>query len=97
MCAACQYGRATKRPWRTKAAINQIGSQTIIKQPGDCVSIDMMESPVPGLISQIKGIPTIARYICATVFVDHHSDITYVHFQKSTNAIDTVDAKETFE
>jgi hypothetical protein len=46
------------------------------------------------LISEIKGIPTIARYTCATVFVDHFSDITYVHFQKSTGAVDTIDGKK---
>lgn len=97
MCAACQYGRATRRPWRTRAQVNQIGQQQSINQPGDCVSIDQMDSPTPGLISQIKGIPTIARYTCVTIFVDHYSDVTFVHFQKAQNEVETIDAKETFE
>ncbi len=33
----------------------------------------------------------------ATVFVDHFSGLSYVHLQKSTNAIETVEAKIAFE
>jgi hypothetical protein len=69
-CAACMYGKATKRPWRTKTSVNQINNMKIIKSPGECVSVDQFESPVPGLIAQIKGKPTIARY----------NPGTYVHF-----------------
>jgi hypothetical protein len=49
------------------------------------------------MIAHIKGKPTIARYKAGTVFVDHFSDITYVHFQKTTSAIETIEAKEAFE
>jgi hypothetical protein len=93
-CAACMYGTATKRPWRTKTPTNQINNTMKIKSPGDCVSVDQFESPVPGFIAQLKGKPTIARYNVGTVFVDHASDITYVHFQKSMNAAETIEAKE---
>jgi hypothetical protein len=61
-CAACMYGKSTKRPWRTKAPVNQINNTKIIKSPSDCVSVDQFESPVPSLIAQIKGKPTIAGY-----------------------------------
>jgi hypothetical protein len=33
----------------------------------------------------------------ATVFVDHYSDMSYVHLQKSTSASETVKAKKAFE
>jgi hypothetical protein len=33
----------------------------------------------------------------ATVFVDHYSDLDYVHIQESTSADDTIEAKRTFE
>ena len=33
-----------------------IGSQWIT-EPGICVSVDQMESPIPGLLAHIKGIP----------------------------------------
>jgi hypothetical protein len=56
-----------------------------------------MESPVPGIVIQMKGIPTKARYNSATVFIYHFSDVTFVLLQKSTNAQETLDAKHAFE
>jgi hypothetical protein len=51
-CQSCLYGRATKRPWRTKAQPNKIRAVT---RPGQCVLVDQLESPVPGLKGQNKG------------------------------------------
>ena len=68
-----------------------------IDRPGACVSVDQLESPDAGLIAQLKGTPTTARYTCATLFVDHFSDLTFVHLQKSTNANETVEGKHVFE
>jgi len=65
--------------------------------PGQCVAVDQSESLVPGLVAQLKGIPTKKRYTCATVFVDLYSDFLYAHFQYSTNAQDTLDTKHSFE
>jgi hypothetical protein len=59
--------------------------------------VDQFESPVPGIIAHIKGKPTTARYKVGTVFVNHFSDITNVHFHKTSSAIETVEAKEAFE
>ena len=47
-CAACSFGKATKRPWQTKVPISSLGSQ-LIMAPGLCVSVDQLESPIPGL------------------------------------------------
>ena len=58
---------------------------------------DTVSSPSPGLIAQLRGIPTSERYTCATVFVDHFSRFSYVHLQKTTAADATVEAKESFE
>jgi hypothetical protein len=33
----------------------------------------------------------------ATIFVDHYSDLDYVHVQESTSAEDTIEAKQTFD
>jgi len=49
--------------------------------PGQCVAVDQSESPLPGLVAQLKGIPTKKWYACATVFVDLYSDFSCVHFQ----------------
>jgi hypothetical protein len=37
-------------------------------KPGECVSVDQLDATILGLIAQLKGIPTIKRYKCATVF-----------------------------
>jgi Reverse transcriptase (RNA-dependent DNA polymerase) len=96
-CASCMFGAATKRAWRTKTPINSIGNSNKVKKPGDCVSVDQFASPVPGLVSQVKGNPTVKRYGGGTVFVDHYSDATFVYFQQSLNAVETIMAKESYE
>ena len=97
MCASCQYGKATRRPWRTKATPSQINTLKPIHKPGDCVSIDQTESPQPGLIGQLKGKMTTKRYKVATIFVDHFSRLSYIYLQTSTSGKETVEAKKAFE
>ena len=48
-CAACMYAKSTKRPWRTKTKNKEklVTKQQL--QPGDCVAVDMLNSPTPGL------------------------------------------------
>jgi hypothetical protein len=41
VCAACQYGKATRKPWRTKHKGRSIKIATV---PGECVSVDQLES-----------------------------------------------------
>jgi hypothetical protein len=97
-CAACMYAKATRRPWRYSSTEGpQPVQPRMATAPGECVSIDQLESSTPGLITQLKGKPTKARYTCATVFVDHYSRWSYVHYQKSTSGDETVDAKRAFE
>jgi hypothetical protein len=48
-------------------------------------------------VPHMKGLPTKKRYTSATVFVDHHSHFSYVYLQQSTNAEETIQAKEAFE
>jgi hypothetical protein len=95
-CATCLYGRATKRAWRTRAPPNRI-SPRVITGPGDCISVDQLESTTPGLIAQIRGWITRDRYRAATIFVDHYSRLSYVYLQRSTKADETVIAKRAFE
>jgi len=52
---------------------------------------------VLGLVAQLKGIPMKKRYTCATVFVNLFSDFTFVHFQYTTNAQETLKAKHAFK
>lgn len=97
-CTSCLYGKATRRPWRTKPKVGQQGGKLrTATEPGQCISVDQLESTTPGLIAQIKGWLTKKRYRVATIFVDHFSGLSYIHLQKSTNADETLEAKLAFE
>jgi hypothetical protein len=97
MCAGCQYGEFTKRPWRTKAPPQTLNHLNTVTAPGACVSVDQLESRTPGFIAQLSGFLTKARYNSATVFVDHFSRLSYVHLQRSTGGEETLEAKRAFE
>jgi hypothetical protein len=97
MCASCAYGKATRRPWRTKGAQGQTTKLVPIWRSGDCVLVNQMESPTPGFVGQIKCWLTAKRYPAATVFVDHYSQLTFAYMQFSTGAEETVNAKMAFE
>jgi Reverse transcriptase (RNA-dependent DNA polymerase) len=96
LCQACLYGKLTRKPWRHRAAgsISRISKST---RPGEMVSVDQLESSVPGLVGQLKGKITRIRYRVTTVFVDHYSGLSFVHLQSSTNAKETIEAKLEFE
>ena len=97
ICTGCMYGKATRQPWRTRANHNKIGTRVPITRPGQCVSIDQLESSTPGLIGQVKGWLTRDRFKVATVFVDHYSNMSYVHCQRTTSDKETLEAKHAFE
>jgi hypothetical protein len=95
-CQSCLYGRATKRPWRTKGRTNKHKIRTVTR-PGQCVSVDQLESPVPGFVGQNKGHFFRKRYKVATIFVDHFSRLSFVYLQESTKGEETLLAKRAFE
>ena len=94
-CAACQYGKMTKRPWRVKGDSKQ--TTRVATRPGQVVSVDQLESNSPGLIAQLKGKLTQQRYKYATVFVDQYSGYTFVYLQRCLTSEETVQAKHAFE
>ena len=96
VCTACLYGKSTRRKWRNKASKNKKNVRSVTK-PGQVVSVNMMQTNVPGLIAQSSGFLTKERYKVATVFVDHYSGFSYTHYQKSTDVKETLEAKEAFE
>ena len=93
-CPSCLYGKAHKKPWRTHKVDPKIRTSTV---PGAVVSMDQLESPVPGLVPIGKGQPTKKRFKGATVFVDHASDLTYVHLMHGLTTEETLEAKHEFE
>jgi hypothetical protein len=94
LCAACQYGKATKKPWRTKKKNREIKRTT---QQGECVSVDQVKSRSVGFVAQLMGILTLGRYNIATVFVDHYSRLGYVHLPKDSSSLETLKAKHAWE
>jgi Reverse transcriptase (RNA-dependent DNA polymerase) len=94
-CTACMYGKASRKPWRSKPRKNQPAKTKL--NPGDMTSVDQMNSSTPGLVAQISGILTTKRYKCATVFVDQASRLGYIYPQKTSSAEETIEAKEAWE
>jgi hypothetical protein len=82
VCTSCMFGKAIQKPWWTKPT-KAINPKTVTA-PGQCVSVDQMESTTPGFIAQLRRRPTMARYKVATLFVDQFSGLGYVHLQKGT-------------
>ena len=93
-CPACITSKATRTPWRTKAAYRGIIETT---EPGECTSVDQLESPTPGFMGLLKGQPTKRRYKAATVFKDHFSKAKYVHYQENLTGDETLKAKHAYE
>jgi len=61
ICSGCTYGKATRKPWCTRSNPSKPPKGNI-KAPDDYISMDQLESSTPGLIAQLKGNPTKARY-----------------------------------
>ena len=93
-CAACQYGKMTKRPWRVKR--DNKGTTKTATQPGQIVSVDQLESNSPGFVAQLKGILMQQCYKYATVFIDQFSGYTFVYLQKHVTSKETVMMKHAF-
>jgi hypothetical protein len=61
------------------------------------VSVDQMESKEVGVFAQLKGPLTKKQYRYCTVFVDHFSQLHFVHLQIDDSAAETMLAKQAFE
>ena len=59
--------------------------------------MDLIHSPIGGLIPQSRGKPRTERYNYSCVFVDHATQLTHVVFQISTSVEETVQSKHAFE
>ena len=68
-----------------------------VAYPRQIVSVDQVLSPNPGLEAYMTGILSTKIYKYATVFVDHLSRYSYMHFQKTSSAEDTIGGKHAFK
>ena len=96
VCASCFYGKATKRAKGSKTPVSILPLKKITR-PGEVVSVDCLTSATPGLIAQTAGGLTHQRYLHAIVFVDHYSDLSYLHLLKTQSGDEVLEAKEAFE
>jgi hypothetical protein len=95
-CAACIYGKATRKAWKTKGK-KGVKKLKVAKEPGECVSVDQMESPTAGFVAQMKGKHTKGRYKYATVYIDHYSRQGFVYLQRTLSSAETLESKRAFE
>jgi hypothetical protein len=94
-CAGCLFGKMTKVPWQTQSkATSKVHEATY---PGECVSVDHMQSTQAGFYAQLKGKLTSKRYTAATIFFDHFSWLRYVHLMTSLSSQETIEAKKAIE
>ncbi len=63
MCNDCCGAKATRRPWRTTADKRNISHIKSATKPGEVVSVDQLESSIPGFIGQMTGKLTRQRII----------------------------------
>ena len=95
ICSACMFAKARRKRWRDKPQKEY--TNVIPSEPGECVSVDQMVSPTPGLVAQMTGTLTSKRYKYATVFVDQATKMGYIQLQKSADVEETLKAKQAFE
>ena len=95
VCSACEYAKATKKPWRSKPTLNTEAETPTT--PGDLVSVDQLVSPTPGFIAQMTGNLTVKRYKYATFYVDQASRLGFVYLQKTATADEIIQGKKAFE
>ena len=94
VCKSCQYGKQHRKPWRTKGQKSKIKPVTT---PGQCISVDQMESSLPGFVAQLKGSLTTRRYKGATIFKDHATGFIHVSLMTDFTGEATVTACREFE
>jgi hypothetical protein len=71
-CSACLYAKEIRRKWKGKMA-NKSDEAKKPSKPGECISVDQLKLPTPGLIAQLSGFLMPKRYGYATVYIDHVS------------------------
>ncbi len=99
MCNDCYCVSAARTPWRGKLKKDdkKMLDRRLKMKPGDIVSVDQLESSVPGLLGQITGIHTTQRIRGSSVYVDQASDLSYIYHHISLTSEDTVKGKEAIE
>jgi hypothetical protein len=97
MCNDCCGDKTTRRPWRSKSAKYNQRHLKKATHPGEVISVDQLESSIPGFIGQMARKLTRQCIVACTIFVDHASDFSYVYHQTSMTSEETLKSKLAFE
>ncbi len=86
-----------KKPLQSKPSAQELAARKTITTPGAVVSVDMMTSPTPGLVTQMTGKPTHQHYQHAAVYANQVTGLGFVWLQKSIDAEETIIGKKAFK
>ena len=101
-CAACLYGKQTRRPVPGKRSSVVRDVQGALKKddlvPGQRVAVDYFVCSTKGRLFTSRGkTPPKEMYDGGCIFVDHASGYIWIEFQPHLNSHETLRAKEAFE
>jgi Reverse transcriptase (RNA-dependent DNA polymerase) len=101
-CAACEYGKAHRRPSHAVTSTPSPEREGAVKFgdlfPGSGVSVDHFESKVLGRLYTSRGRShDSAMFKGGCLFIDHASGLIYVTHLVGFTAIETISAKHRFE
>ncbi|KAL7476652.1 hypothetical protein ACHAW6_010496 [Cyclotella cf. meneghiniana] len=85
----------TNVPWQTRLKPNSKVHEAT--HPGECFSVDLMQSTQAGFYAKLKGKLTIMRYTAATIFNDPVSRLHYIHLMTSLILQENTEVKKAFE
>jgi hypothetical protein len=96
-CAGCLFGAMTKLPWHGKELASS-HKVFVATKTGETISVDKMESTEVGFFAQLKGSLTKKQYrYCTAIFVDHYSQLRFVHLQTNDSTAETIFSKQAFK
>ena len=96
LCPWCIFGRQHRKLWQSTKTKVLIWREAKVA-PGVCVLTDQLVSSQGGLMPRRTGKLMNARYVEATIFVDHYSDYVYAHLMRDWTAEATMEAKNAWQ
>jgi hypothetical protein len=95
LCKSCQHGKAHRRPVASTSKSQPIDANDL--HPGDCVSVDQIESSEPGYVDIYSGKPTAAKDHAASLYPDHASQFMFLKCHYSTGGAEAIQGKRCFD
>jgi hypothetical protein len=95
ICCSYQLGKAQCHPVTSPSKVQPIDSGGL--QPGDCLSVNQIESLAPGYADTYSGKPTSECYYATSLYNDHASHFMFLKYHYSTGGTEAVEGKQQFE